>query len=80
LKAPEEDLYLERTGEVATLVINRPRKRNAITYEMWQAIPDLVREAEEDPGIKVLLVRGADSSAFSAGADIGEFEARRSDS
>ena len=80
MKAHEEDLYLERTGEVATLVINRPRKRNAITYEMWQAIPDLVREAEEDPGVKVLLVRGADSSAFSAGADIGEFEARRSDS
>jgi enoyl-CoA hydratase len=80
LKAQEEDLYLERTGEVSILVINRPRKRNAITYEMWQAIPDLVREAEEDPGVKVLLVRGADSSAFSAGADIGEFEARRSDS
>jgi enoyl-CoA hydratase len=80
LKVHEEDLYLERTGEVATLVINRPRKRNAITYEMWQAIPDLVREAEEDTGVKVLLVRGADASAFSAGADIGEFEARRSDS
>ncbi len=75
-----QDIYVERTGEVATLVINRPEKRNAITYEMWQAIPDLVREAEEDPGVKVLLVRGADSSAFSAGADIGEFEARRSDS
>lgn len=75
-----QDIYVERTGEVATLVINRPEKRNAITYEMWRAIPGLVQEVEEDPGVKVLVVRGVDASAFSAGADIGEFGARRSDS
>ena len=76
----QKDIYVERTGEVATLVINRPEKRNAITYEMWQAIPGLVQEVEEDPGVKVLVVRGVDATAFSAGADIGEFGARRSDS
>ena len=76
----QKDIYVERTGEVATLVINRPEKRNAITYEMWRAIPGLVREVEEDPGVKVLVVRGVDATAFSAGADIGEFGTRRSDS
>ena len=75
-----QDIYVERTGEVATLVIDRPEKRNAITYEMWRAIPGLVQEVEEDPSVKVLVVRGVDATAFSAGADIGEFGARRSDS
>lgn len=74
------DLVLERTGEIATLVLNRPQKRNAITFDMYRQIPGLVEEITRDGGVKVLLVRGADASAFSAGADISEFEALRGDS
>jgi enoyl-CoA hydratase len=74
------ELYLEKNGPVATLVINRPEKRNPISFSMWQALPSLVAEVERDDAIKVLVLRGAGEAAFSAGADISEFEKFRADS
>lgn len=71
-------VYLKKRNAIATLVLNRPEKRNVLNYEMWCAIPELVRQAEEDDEVKVLIVRGADESAFSAGADVGEFSTLRS--
>lgn len=71
-------LYLKKRNAIATLVLNRPEKRNVLNYEMWCAIPELIRQAEEDDEIKVLIVRGADESAFSAGADVSEFTTLRS--
>lgn len=73
------DLYLERRGEVGVLVLNRPGKRNAISFAMWREIPGMVRKVEEDPSLKVLVVRGAGRRAFSAGADISEFGTYRAD-
>ncbi|MBI1182355.1 MAG: enoyl-CoA hydratase [Alphaproteobacteria bacterium] len=72
-------LTLERDGELAWLVIDRPDKHNALSKAMWEAIPALAAEAEADPAVKVLLVKGATEKAFSAGADISEFEALNSD-
>lgn len=71
------EIYLEKRGAIATMVFNRPDKRNALTFNMWKAIPELVREVEEDPSIKVLIVRGAGGKAFAAGADISEFQTLR---
>lgn len=70
----QTEIRLEREGDLAHLVLNRPDKRNAVTEAMWLAIPHLIAEVEQDPAIKVLIVRGADERAFAAGADIGEFE------
>lgn len=69
----DADIHLERKGAIAELVLNRPDKRNAITEAMWIAIPRLLAEAEADPALRVLIVRGAGGS-FAAGADIAEFE------
>jgi enoyl-CoA hydratase len=71
-------VYLEKHGAVATLYFNRPEKRNALTHEMWKAIPGLVKSAEEDATIKVLVLRGVDETSFAAGADISEFKTLRS--
>jgi len=71
-------VYLTKRNAVATLVLNRPEKRNVLNYEMWCSIPELVRQAEEDDEIKVLIVRGAGDDAFSAGADVTEFATLRS--
>jgi enoyl-CoA hydratase len=71
-------VYLEKNGAVATLYFNRPEKRNALTHEMWKAIPGLVKDAEEDANIKVLVLRGVDETSFAAGADISEFKTLRS--
>jgi enoyl-CoA hydratase/carnithine racemase len=70
-------LEFARDGEVARLTFARPEKKNAITYEMWSAIPDVVAEAEADPAVKVLVITGAGGD-FSAGADISEFGSLRS--
>jgi enoyl-CoA hydratase/carnithine racemase len=66
-------LRLETAGAVATLTIDRPAKRNAMSLEMWSAIPGLLASADS---ARVLLIQGGDH--FSAGADISEFETLRS--
>lgn len=66
-------IYLERQDRHATLVLNRPSRRNALNAAMWAALPGLLDEAAADDGVKVLLVRGA-GECFTAGADISEFE------
>ena len=63
-----DDIYLRVDGPVGWLVLNRPRKRNAITVAMWEALPALLAAAEANPAIKVVVVRGADETAFAAGA------------
>lgn len=64
-------------GEIGTLTLARPEKKNAITYEMWSAVPEIVAAVEADPALKVLLITGAGPD-FSAGADISEFGRLRS--
>ena len=71
-----QGLTLDRHGDIAELVINQPAKRNAMSFEMWEALPKLVAEVDADDSVKVLVVRGA-GDHFCAGADISEFETRR---
>ena len=67
-----EHIYLERVYRgSATLVLNRPDKRNALNVAMWASIPALVAEAEAEPEVKLLFVRGA-GGVFASGADISE--------
>ena len=72
-------LRLEKRGRIATLIIDRPEKKNAFLQEMWEALPGLVAEAMADNEIRLLVLRAADGDAFSAGADIGEFGAKARD-
>jgi enoyl-CoA hydratase/carnithine racemase len=67
-----EHLRLEVDGPVAVLTIDRPAKRNALSLDMWAAIPSLVSKAAQ---ARVLIIRGTDH--FSAGADIAEFATLR---
>ena len=71
-------LVLQRSGDMAWLTLNRPELKNAISYEMWLEIPDLVDQVERDSALKVLILRGAYGGVFSAGADITEFRELRS--
>jgi enoyl-CoA hydratase/carnithine racemase len=65
-------LRLQRDGAVATLLIDQPTRRNAMTRAMWRALPGLVAEAAADDGIATLRVEGA-GGHFCGGADISEF-------
>ncbi|WP_199434846.1 enoyl-CoA hydratase/isomerase family protein [Qaidamihabitans albus] len=72
-----EGVEFERDGEVARLTFARPEKKNAISYGMWSAVPEIVADVEHDPAVKVLVLAGAGQD-FSAGADISEFSDLRS--
>jgi len=72
----DKTVLYSREGPVGCLTVSNPAKRNAIGQSMWLAVPGLVRRAEADPDVRVLLVRGAGQEAFAAGADIGEFDTR----
>lgn len=72
-----EPLLLDRDGPAAVVTISRPERLNAVTFAMFARLPALLAEAAELPGIRVLVLRGAGTRAFSAGADIGEFAAVR---
>ena len=69
----ENPIYLETRGEIAIMVLNRPAKLNALNRQIWRKIPELCAAVATDKKIKVLILRGVNSDAFSAGADIAEF-------
>jgi enoyl-CoA hydratase/carnithine racemase len=66
-------VLMEKAGAVAWITLNRPDAMNAINNEVREDLPRLVREADADPEVRVIVVRGAGPRAFCAGADIKEF-------
>jgi enoyl-CoA hydratase/carnithine racemase len=70
-------IHVAREGALAWLVFDHPERRNAISAEMWQALPEAVRELDADPDVRVAVLRGAGDVAFVSGADISEFERSR---
>lgn len=73
----QEHIYLEKEASVATIVLNRPEKRNAFNLAMWGTLNRLLEQLEADQATRVVVIRGVDESAFSTGADISEFLANR---
>lgn len=71
--AVPDSIRVEREGHLARLIINRPEKRNALNMETLAALPRVTAELDNDPSIRVVIVRGAGDKAFSAGGDISEF-------
>jgi 1,4-dihydroxy-2-naphthoyl-CoA synthase len=62
-----------RADRVATLTLDSPGTRNALSRSMWTALPTIADRIAKDDGIRAVIVTGA-GGAFSAGADISEFE------
>jgi enoyl-CoA hydratase/carnithine racemase len=63
----------ESDGPIATLTFNRPEARNAMTWDMYQALVDACDRVEGDSSIRVLILKGAGGKAFVAGTDISQF-------
>jgi enoyl-CoA hydratase/carnithine racemase len=62
---------------VGWMVFNNPERRNAISLDMQEAIPDILGDFAADPAIRVVVMTGAGDRAFVSGADISEFDSRR---
>src|SRR6185436_13603276 len=81
--APGPDLMgdliaVTRDGPIATVVLNRPEKLNALTKAMWQALGTTVDTLSADDNLRCVILRGAGEKAFSPGNDIAEFATERS--
>lgn len=66
-------LVVERTESVLTVTFNRPEQRNAMTWPMYDGLVTACEQADDDPRVRVLVLRGAGERAFVAGTDIGQF-------
>ncbi|WLD94396.1 enoyl-CoA hydratase-related protein [Alkalihalobacillus sp. AL-G] len=73
----DELIFSEVNDGIGTIYFNRGNKRNALNYEMWLRIPELVKEFTNNPDVRVIVFRSLDRTAFSAGADISEFKTLR---
>lgn len=76
-----ELVLVRREETLATIVLYRPERLNALNLAMWQALADALQSLNGDPGLRCLVLRGAASPsgrvAFGAGADIAEFTEKR---
>ena len=67
------ELLVDQDGAVLTVTFNRPAQRNAMTFAMYDGLHAACERADEDSGIRVLVLRGAGDKAFVAGTDIAQF-------
>ena len=65
------------TDAIATVTFNRPERRNAITFDMWNHLQRLLVDLHGAAEVRVIVFRGAGDEAFAAGADISEFATHR---
>jgi enoyl-CoA hydratase len=70
-------LIVENRGSTGYLVLNAPARRNALSLDMWQAIPPVIERFAQDTHIRSIVITGAGEEAFAAGADISEFDNHR---
>jgi enoyl-CoA hydratase/carnithine racemase len=68
-----DQLLFERRESVASITFNRPEARNAMTWEMYNALYECCKAVDADDDIRVLVLRGAGDKAFVAGTDIKQF-------
>ena len=68
-----DDLLVERSGPVLTVTANRPERHNAMTLAMYDQLFSACRAADNDPHVRVLVLRGAGEKAFVSGTDISTF-------
>ena len=65
-------------GGVATILLDQKRRLNAMQLRTWKALPELMALAENEPSVRLILLRGA-GGAFGAGNDIAELATLRGD-
>ncbi len=73
-----EKMIAKTDGHVGWMIYNNPETHNAISMEMQEAIPVILDAYQADVTVRVVVMRGAGDRAFVSGADISEFESKRS--
>ena len=63
---------------IGWMIFNHPERHNALALEMWQGISDILSHFAQDESVRCVVMRGAGGKAFVSGADISEFDTKRS--
>jgi enoyl-CoA hydratase/carnithine racemase len=77
IQSPTDKLIARKEGAIGWIMLNNPARHNAASYEMWLALPLVLKGYAEDPEVRVVVLRGEGEKAFSAGADISQFKEKR---
>jgi enoyl-CoA hydratase/carnithine racemase len=72
-----ESILVERDGPIATVTLNKPERLNALDLGMWRSLAEVFARLDGDETLRCVVVRGAGTKAFAAGADIAEFATER---
>lgn len=72
------EVLVKREGAVGHLIFSNLAKFNAMSMDMWEAVPRVINELDADPAIRVIVLQGDGEKAFVSGADISQFETNRS--
>jgi enoyl-CoA hydratase/carnithine racemase len=75
-----EFILLQRDQDIATVVLNRPEKLNALIKPMWQQLGETIRDLSADDSLRCIVLRGTGDKSFAPGNDISEFKDARSNS
>ncbi len=59
---------------IGWIVFNQPEKRNAISLDMWETIPFIIKEYSNNNDVRLVVMKGEGGKAFVSGADISEFD------
>lgn len=74
------ELIIRREGPVGRVIFSNPAKYNAMSFDMWMALPKALAEFDADASIRLVVLEGEGQKAFVSGADISQFESQRTDS
>ena len=75
--SPTERLQVWRDETTLHIRFDNPLRHNALSVDMWEAVPELLAQAEADERIRLVVFSGAGGKAFASGADISQFEDMR---
>lgn len=78
MKLQTDRMIAQKEGGIGWITFNNPARHNAVSLPMWQGLFDAVTAFAEDPEVRVIVLKGAGEKAFVSGADISEFEEKRS--
>src|SRR3990172_6653742 len=72
-----DTVMITRAGDIATVALNNPERLNALSRPMWERLGAVMAELSADDNLRCVVIRGAGTKAFAAGADIAEFRNER---
>jgi enoyl-CoA hydratase/carnithine racemase len=71
------ELITRKEKSVGWVIFSNPTKFNAVSHDMWTALPQVIAAFDADPEVRMIVITGDGDKAFISGADISQFEKAR---